>query len=123
MATEVELPDFNDLIKIADEIAEAKRRLALNKALLEDRLAQITEDVLTNEVYWTKEKAPSIAQIDRTYLIRGRNDEERQWLIEHRLQISNDETFIKHKEMIYNVQRDLIDVWRTHRADQRGAFY
>lgn len=120
---EHELPDFNDLIKIADDIADAKRRLAFNKAIVDDRLAEITEDVLKNEVYWTRDKAPSMVQIRSTYYVRGRNEEERKWLMEHRLQISNDEAFIKNKEMIYNIQRDLIDVWRTHRADQRGAYF
>ncbi len=120
---EIELPDFNDLIQMADDIADAKRRLAFNKAILDDRLAQITEAVLVKEQYWTKDKAPSMAQIKATYHIRGRDEDERKWLMEHRIQIANDEAFIKNKEMIYNIQRDLIDVWRTHRADQRGAFF
>jgi len=119
--TEIELPDFNDLMQIANDISEAKKRLVLNEAILEDRLAIITQDVSTNEVYFVKGKPASMRYIEVVYHKAGRNEEERKWLLEMRVQITRDEALIKYKEMEYNVYRDMIAVWRTDQANKRGA--
>ena len=63
-----------------------------------------------------------MAYIATTYHIKGRNEDEHKELMLLRIQIGNDEAFIKQKEMVYNVYRDMIDVWRTHQADKRGAY-
>ncbi len=51
---EVELPDFNDLMAITIEVVNAKLRLTMNKAELDDRLSQITREVANNEFYFVK---------------------------------------------------------------------
>jgi len=118
---EIELPDFDDLMQIAEDISAAKKRLVLNEAILEDRLAVITQDVSTNEDYFIKEKPASMRYIEVVYHKVGRNEDERKWLLEMRVQISGDEALVKYKEMEYNVYRDMIAVWRTDQANKRGA--
>ncbi len=118
---EVELPDFNDLMALTVDVVNAKLRLTLNKAELDDRLSQITREVANNEFYFVKDKSPSMKYTEMVYHQSGRDEEERVWLLEKRVQIGNDEAVIKQKEMEYNISRDMINVWRTQQADRRGA--
>jgi hypothetical protein len=121
--TDRQLPDFDVMIALANEIGNLKKVILLNKGKLDVKTAQITQDVLSNETFWGKDKKqPSMASIEKTFLIIGRNDEETIELATLRAEIARDEGLAKQKDLLFQVYRDMIDVWRTESANKRGAY-
>lgn len=118
-----QLPDFDMMIALANEIGNLKKVILLNKGKLDVKTAQITQDVLSNETFWGKDKKqPSMVSIEKTFLVIGRNDEETVELATLRAEIARDEGLAKQKDLLFQVYRDMIDVWRTESANKRGAY-
>lgn len=118
-----QLPDFDMMITLANEIGNLKKVILLNKGKLDVKTAQITQDVLSDEKFWGKDKKqPSMVSIEKTYLIVGRNEEEMVELATLRSEIARDEGLAKQKDLLFQVYRDMIDVWRTESANKRGAY-
>jgi len=120
---EVKLPDFDDLIGLAEEIGARKTRLLINKAKLEQEHALITEVVSSDSTYYVGGKPPSMAYIKSNYHVLGINTEGGNRIQELRNSIAEDEGSLKEKELLFDVYRDMIDVWRTESANKRGAFF
>ena len=118
----VELPDFDDMMKLASEIGNTKTQLMFKEATLEMMLAEITQRVTTNPDYFIGGKAPSNAHIQSTYHILGENTAQREMLIEFRVAIANLTGKLKEDEALFKVYQEMINVWRTQSANERGAY-
>jgi hypothetical protein len=123
MTEKVKLPDFDDMLGVAEEIGLLKTRIALNKANLEKLEALITQSASTDPQYFINDKPPSMTYIKSHYHVLGLNDATKSKLDELRSQISEDEGKLKESELLFEVYRSMIDVWRTQSANQRGAYY
>ena len=115
------LPDFDVMIKLTQDIGRLKTSISMYKALLDDLLARITYTVMTNEVYWINKKQPSMDFTKTTFHARGYDEETYAQLKRYRQQIGDDEGLLREKELLFQVYRDMIDVWRTESANKRGA--
>lgn len=120
--TDRPLPDFDTMTVLAKEIGNLKRSLLIDKARLDQLIAQITEVVMADSTYWTGSKPPSMAYVEATYHIRGLNVEQFNSLSALRSAIADEEGSLKEKELTFQVYRDMIDVWRTESANKRGAY-
>ena len=118
----VELPDFDDMMKLAEEIGKKKTQLMLLESELERILAIITETVSHNSSYFINGKAPSNAYIRDTYHKLGLNDEQKSHLLRIRIEIANLSGNLKADEALFKVYEDIIGVWRTQSANERGAY-
>lgn len=113
----VELPDFDEMMQLSDEIYV----LSIEKNLLELRLktqeADTVREVSTNHAYFTNGKASSQAYIDNTWKITGLNGE----LIPMRERLAVLSAEIDKKKSRFFLMRDFIGVWRTQEANERNS--
>jgi hypothetical protein len=117
------LPDFDDMITLADEIGQSKTQLMLDKTELEKLKAIITEKVTTKPEYYIGNKPPSMTYIKSNYHVLGINTKTKDKLSVLLVAIANNEGELKRKELLFDVFRAMIDVWRTRSANKRGAYY
>ena len=117
------LPDFDELVTLTNEIGELKTQLLVDKTTLELLEAEIMERVTTLPEYFVNGKPPSVAYIKSRYFVLGCNDETFRELGEIKIAIATKEGLLREKELLFQVYRDMIDVWRTESANKRGAFF
>lgn len=120
---ELRLPDFDDMIALATEIGTLKKGLLTAKGRLSILKAQITRDVSTTEEYFVKGKPPSMSYIESNYHNLGINKKTRTELVDLKASIATKEGSLREKELLFDVYRAMIDVWRTESANKRGAFF
>lgn len=120
---EVNLPDFDDLIALTSKIGKTKTRLLVNKATLEQEHALITELVSSDATYYIGSKPPSMAYIKSNFHVLGINKKSGERIKNLRLTIAEDEGSLRENELLFDVYRDMIDVWRTESANKRGSFF
>lgn len=117
------LPDFDELIALTGEIGGLKTTLMVDKASLSRLEAEITERVTKLPQYHVGGKAPSMAYIKSHYHILGCDDETCGELDKLKSIIAENEGKLREKDLLFQVYRDMIDVWRTESANKRGAFF
>lgn len=121
----VTLPDFDDMVDLANTIGATKTRLGLKKAEQEQILAEIAKLAMEDVEYWVNEKPPTNVYIKSTYQILGLPDHAdytKENLRTLRIEIAELEGDLKRDEILMNVYRDMIGVWRTQSANERGTF-
>jgi hypothetical protein len=118
----VELPDFDDMMKLAEAIGTKKTHLLLLESELDNILAEITEKVSHNNSYFINGKPPSMAYIKDTYHKLGLNDEQKKHLQKVRAEIASISGDLKADESLFKVYESIIGVWRTQSANERGAY-
>lgn len=122
MNKRVELPDFNDMMALADKIGDGKKKLLVLETELDNLLAQITEHVTKHSGFWINNKPPSNVHIKDTYHLLGYNEETKKQLAELRQRISEAKGDLEKDKLLFNVYQEMINVWRTQSANERGAF-
>jgi len=123
MSEEPKLPDFDDLVELAGEIGKLKKELLLSKAQLDYLKANITEKVTSDNHYFVKGKPPSMSYIESHYHNLGYNKETKENLLKLQTKIAQTEGDLKEKELLFEIYRAMIDVWRTESANRRGSFF
>jgi len=118
----VELPDFDDMIKLASKMGNEKTQIMLAEATLDILLAEITNTVTTKPEYFVGGKAPSNAHISDTYHVLGLNTEQKIQLMDLRIEIAKLTGELKEDEALFKVYQEMINVWRTQSANERGAY-
>lgn len=118
----VELPDFDDMIELAKKIGNEKTQIMLAEATLEILLAEITKIVTTNPDYFVGGKAPSNAHISDTYHVLGIDAKQREQLMDLKIEIAKLTGELKEDEALFKVYQEMINVWRTQSANERGAY-
>jgi hypothetical protein len=118
----IELPDFDDMIKLASEIGNKKTKIMLNEADLDLVQAEITDTVTKDEKYWVGGKPPSNAHITSTYHILGISDSTKGALAVLRTEIAMLTGDLRADELLFRVNEEMIDVWRTQSASERKAY-
>lgn len=118
----VELPDFDDMIKLASKIGNEKTQIMLAESKMEMLLAWITDTVTRGEQFWINGKPPSNAHITDTYHVLGIDEDSRKQLFELKTEIANITGELKTDENLFKVYQEMINVWRTQSANERGAY-
>lgn len=117
MADKIDLPDFEDMFKIIDEI----RNNSLEKAELEHQVrlaeSEIIKKVTTDKSYFKGDKPPAKNFIDGTYLFTGLDNE----LLPFREKIAQLSINIEYLKSKLSLLRDTIEVWRTQSANERTS--
>jgi len=121
--SEPKLPDFDDLITLANEIGQLKSTLMLEKAELEQLKALITEKVTSEPEYFVAGKPASMTFIRSNYHVLGIDEKTKTQLRDFIIAIANNDGELRRKELLFDVYRAMIDVWRTESANKRGAFF
>lgn len=116
----VDLPDFDDMVALANDIGGLKTSLMLLEGRQDQLKADITETVTTDPTYWgSDKKAPSNAHIKDTFHINGFDEDTRARLELLRNTIATTTGELRTKENIFRVYESMIGVWRTQSANDR----
>lgn len=118
----VELPDFDDMIALASKIGNEKTKILLAESRLEMLLAWITDTVTRGEKYWINGKPPSNAHISDTYHVLGIDSDSSSQLVEIKNEIANLSGELRTDENLFKIYQEMINVWRTQSANERGAY-
>jgi hypothetical protein len=114
---EVEIPDFEDMYKNLEEI----RKKSLSSKLLEKEIeadeSYVTKEATSNTEYHVNGKPPSQAHINKSWLVTGFDGE----LLKKREQLAELESELEYLRMRYELDKIVIDVWRTQSANKRKA--
>ncbi|KKM93425.1 hypothetical protein LCGC14_1208570 [marine sediment metagenome] len=112
-----ELPDFDDLFKVAEKI----KSFSISRLHLQIRIKKIEADtvreVTLNSKYFIKNKAPSMAYIEATYKYTGIDNE----LIELRHKLASLTNELEYKKNVFLVMRDMISIYQTVSANARAS--
>lgn len=119
----VKLPDFDDMVGITEEIGTLKRSIALDKIKLDRLQAYITDMATRDHTYYVNDKPPSMAYIKANYHVLGLTTDQREELEELHAKLAENEGRLREKELLFDVYRSMIDVWRTESANIRGSFF
>jgi hypothetical protein len=115
MLVDIKLPDVDDMLKLTEEIKE----LALQQGKLTIRIkaaeAQTVLKLRGDEKYFVGGKPLAMNAIDSMYKYTGIDGE----LVKLREKLSEIIAERKHKELIFEVYRDIIAIWRTKSANER----
>jgi hypothetical protein len=122
MTKKVELPDFEDMMNLATKIGDAKKRLLVLETNLENLLAIITKRVTEKKDYWINNKPPSNVHIKDTYHILGCDEETRKALQTLRNEIAQAKGDMESDKLLFDVYKEMINVWRTQSANERGSY-
>lgn len=120
---EVKLPDFDDMIGITAEIGGLKRTIAVDKAKLNRLQAYITELATTDSTYYVSDKPPSMAFIKANYHVLGLTKDQGEELEVLHSRLAENEGRLRELELLFDVYRAMIDVWRTESANLRGSYF
>lgn len=117
MSNIIDLPDFEDLAKLAETIREKN----ISKMLLENKIKYLEGRVMiearSNPKYFENGKPPAITFVEKTYFFSGFDDE----LLPFREELAKVSSEVEHLKMVFQLEKDKIDVWRTQSANERGT--
>lgn len=111
----IELPDFEDLQKLIDEI----RELALKKSLLEIQIncqeAAAVRKATEDPTFFQQGKPLSATYVKAVYEYGGIDGE----IIPKREALAVLMAELEAKRAMFGLQKDIIDIWRSEQANQR----
>jgi hypothetical protein len=108
-----DIPDFDDLMKVADDIGE----LSLRKMQLENQLKAAEANVFKTAMNIpVNGKLPSASFVTNSYLHTGINGE----LIITRDELAFVQSQLDKKKIQLSIYRDMLEVFRTVSANERN---
>jgi hypothetical protein len=113
----IKLPDFDDLMNLAEEIGTLNRTVQVLKIEMECAEAEIVKTVMSGVEYYVNGKPPAFNFVDSTWKITGLNGE----LKPKKVELAELQSYLDTKKMKFNLMRDMIDVWRTISANERAS--
>lgn len=111
------IPDFDDMMKIIDEITELQRRKLVLDVEIKTAESNVVREVTTNPDYFQSGKQPSMAYIDATFKHRGIADE----IIPMRMELANVVSELDKLKNQLDAFKSLLEIWRTLSANERKA--
>ena len=118
MSTLPDLPDFEDMYNTISEIKDLTfKKLSLD-IQIKDEEAKITRQAIGNSEYFdSKGKPPTMSHIKHMWLHTGFKGE----LLIKRNKYATVLADLEYKKLKFNLDKALIDVWRTQSANARLA--
>jgi hypothetical protein len=109
-----ELPDFDDLKELANEIGE----LSFKKMQLENRIKAMEAETFKKAMLIQNPdgKFPSASFVTNAYLHTGLNGE----LVEERLKLADVSATLDKRKILLSIYRDMLEVFRTVSANERN---
>lgn len=111
------LPDFDDLIGIADKLSDILARKLMLENEIKSREAEIIKNVITNPVYFVGGKPPSMQFSETAYLHTGLNGE----LIEKRNEQAQLYAEAERLKLRLEIYKELFSTWRSVNASERAV--
>jgi hypothetical protein len=117
MSGKVELPDYEKIFELIKKIGEKSKERALLELEIKFDCAALVIETQSNPKYFINDKPQSMAQIERTLLVLGREGELKEKYTKLAL-ISSELELLRLELSLLN---NMIEIWRTQSANERLA--
>lgn len=109
------IPDFEDFMKLADEIAT----LSYNKMQLENQIKAKEAQTFAKAIneFMIDGKRPSASHVEKAYLHTGINGE----LLSEREKLAYVSSSLENKKIQLSIYRDMINLFQTVSANERSS--
>jgi hypothetical protein len=111
------IPDFDDFMKLADEIGELSFKKMQLDNVIKGKEALIVTQASTDVGYFMNGKAPSMSYIESTYKYTGFDGK----LLEERTRLADITSQLEKKKIQLAIYRDMLEVFRTVSANERSV--
>jgi hypothetical protein len=119
----IELPDFDEMLKISDRIGQLELDIASAEDQLDLEKAAITRIVTTNKEYWIDGKKPAMNYVQATFHIEGYNDATKNRLHLLRERIVSMQGELHKLKRRFKVFSHMVDVWKADQYNKNQANY
>ncbi len=117
MSTLPELPDFEDMYLTIQKIKELTYNKLTIEVQLKDEVSRITKSAYTDSKHFINGKPRPMSFIEKAWLFSGFSGE----LLEKRQAFARVCADLEHTKLKFDLDKALIDVWRTESANKRLA--
>lgn len=125
--SEFKLPDFDEMLDMANDIGGLTRDIAITKSQLDSELAAITRIVMQDEKYWVgqegKKKPPAMNYVTATFHREGYSEESKRRLEEFRNTVAGMEGDLEHSKKKFQIYAAMIDVWKASQYNLNQSQY
>ena len=119
----IELPDFDEMVAMTDNIGALKREVAMFEASLDAKLAEVTRVVTMNKEYWPTSKPPAMNYIKTVFHMEGHTEQAKKELDMLRTNVFDKQGALKTLELKFQVYRSMIDVWKADQYNKNQSNY
>lgn len=116
------IPDFDELEKLAELAAKAKRKSTGLDHKIKQLEAQFINEALSDRAYWTEGKRPTVTYCNSVVKEVGNTDEQKEMLLNLRQQQAEAEEKYHFYNSLIEIRRDKLALYRTESANQRKAY-
>lgn len=113
------LPDFEDLMELAEEIGKLDTKISKLKNMLEHLKALITQQVTMDKKFFINDKPPSMSYITSHFHVLGTSPDVSETLLDIKEDLAKSTGELQAKKNQFVVMRDMIKVWQTESANER----
>lgn len=117
MDDRVELPDFEFVLKLVDEIGSLSKRVMELELTLDIEESRITLVATSDPKYLVGGKPPSQTFIDNSWKVTGFEGE----LVPLRTELIDNKWKLEVAKSTLDLYKKMIDIWRTQSANERTA--
>lgn len=120
--TEFKLPDFEEMLGIADDIGKLTVDLYLAKVALDQTEADIIRTVMTVKEYWGESaKPPAFNYVEATFKAIGYNDITAEALRQDKFRVAEISGALEGMKLRFQTMKEMVDVWKTQQFNVKGA--
>jgi len=113
----VDLPDFNTMVERIDKIRELMFKQLKLQAEIKDEESRVTRRAVMNSKYFVSGKVPSMSYIEKAYIPSGFDGT----LLAMRESLAEVTSDLEHQKNLLDLDKSLIEIWRTQSANERKA--
>jgi hypothetical protein len=121
--TDFELPDFEEMLGLADRIGALRREIDVYEASLDAKLAEITRVVTQNKEYWHTGKAPAVNYIKTVFHSEGHTEQAGKELSGLRKNIFAKTGELETLKLKFQIYKSMVDVWKANQYNKNQANY
>ena len=110
-------PDFDDMMELSETIRELSlKEIGLKNKIKEEEAKVVIEATLSDE-HLVNNKPPSMAFINSAWIFTGFNGE----ILELRSELAKVSSELDAVKRVFDLKRDMLEVWRTESANKRAS--
>ena len=117
----IQLPDFDEMIALAEEIGSLNTELVLAKEERDFVQGEITKHVFADKELWVGGKQPSMEYIKSTFHHVGYDDNTKEQIVASVKKVAELLGKLEYKQNLFQVYRDIISVWRANQFNKKES--
>ena len=112
-----QIPDFEEFIKLADQIRELSFQKLLLEKEIKEKEANVYRTAVVDSRFFVGGKSPAVSYVKSAYEHSGLEGE----ILPLREQYAKVSSDLEHARITMDVYKSMLDVYRTVSANERGV--